>query len=140
MGCGFSKVRRSVPWSPPPIRVLKFNVDGVSKGKSKQASIGGVLRNFKGGVIIMFSKHIGICDSNEAEVLATLEALQLFPRDCFEALIVESDSSNAVTRVSNRKTFPWKLQFHFNEIEELSSSLNVEFHHEVRLANSMVDF
>ena len=33
MGCGFSKVRRSIPWSPPPIWVLKFNMDGASRGK-----------------------------------------------------------------------------------------------------------
>ena len=42
--------------------------------------------------------------------------------------------------MSNWKTFSWKFQFHFNEIKELSSSLNVEFHHEVRSANSMTDF
>ncbi|XXG72211.1 hypothetical protein AAC387_Pa07g1359 [Persea americana] len=140
MGCGFSKVRRSIPWSPPPIGVLKFNVDGASSGKPGPACIGGVLRNFKGKVLIMFSKHIRICDSNEVEVLAILEAFHLFPRDCFEPLIVESNSSNAIAWVSNRKTFPWKFQFHFNEIKELSSSLNVEFHREVRSANSMVDF
>ena len=99
-----------------------------------------MLHNYKGEVLIMFSKHIGVCDSNIAEVLAILKALRLFPRDCSEALIVESDFSNAVAWVSNRKTFPWKFQFHFNEIKELSSSLNVEFHHEVRSANSMTDF
>lgn len=59
MGCGPSKVRRSVPGYPPPGGVLKFNVDGASRG-----------------------------DSNEVEVLAISEALRLFSRYCNEALIV----------------------------------------------------
>ena len=33
MGCLPFKERRFVPWSPPPFGVLKFNVDGASRGK-----------------------------------------------------------------------------------------------------------
>lgn len=50
------------------------------RGKCGLAGIGGVLRNGKGSILIMFSKHIGICDCNEMDVLVILE---------------ESDSSNA---------------------------------------------
>lgn len=32
---------------------------------------------------------------------------------------------------------PWKFQFYFNEIKELVSHLQMEFHHEFRLVNSM---
>lgn len=53
--------------------------------------------------------------------------------------IMESGSTNAITWVSNRKGFPWKLQFIFNEIRILSTSINVVFHHMLRSANSMVD-
>ena len=87
----------------------------------------------------MFSKNVGICDSNEAEVLAILEGLRLFARTYIGSLLVESDSSNAITWVSNKKDFPWKFQFHFNEIRELSATLNVSFLHEVRSANSIAD-
>lgn len=41
------------------------------------AGIGGVLRNHKGKVLYMFSKHVGIKDSNKAKVLSILEALQI---------------------------------------------------------------
>ena len=54
----------------------------------------------------MFSKNVSICDSNEAEVLAILEGLRLFARRYIGALVIESDSSNAITWVSNRKDFP----------------------------------
>lgn len=37
--------------------------------------IDGILRNYKGEVLFMFSKYIGIKDSIEAKVLAILEAL-----------------------------------------------------------------
>lgn len=66
MGCGPTKERMSILWSPPPLDSLKFNVDG----KPGPAGIGGVLCNSNGEVLFMFSKNVGICDSNEPEVLA----------------------------------------------------------------------
>lgn len=57
----------------------------------------------------------------------------------FYRLIVESNSSNAITWVSNQAMYPWKFQFVFNEIRDVSSILNVAFHCEVRSANSMLD-
>jgi hypothetical protein len=50
MVCGLPKVRRSTLCSPPPLGVLKFNVDGATKGKSGPAGIGGVLHDNKGEV------------------------------------------------------------------------------------------
>lgn len=44
----------------------------------------------------MFSISIGVWDSNEAEVMAILEALRIFFRSFKGSLIVESDSSNVV--------------------------------------------
>ena len=63
--------------------------------------VGGVLRNSKGDVFLMFSMHVGVCDSNEAEVLAILEGLRLFSTRYSGALVLESDSSNAIVWVSN---------------------------------------
>ena len=50
-----------------PSGVLKFNVDGATRGKPGLVGIGGVLRNHKGEVMYMFSKHVGIKDSKEAD-------------------------------------------------------------------------
>lgn len=46
--------------------------------KSKPPGIGGMLHNYKGEVLLTFSKNMGSCDSNKAEVLAILEGLTLF--------------------------------------------------------------
>ena len=58
------------PLVSPRYGVLKLNVDGASRGKPGLARIGGVIRNSKGEVLLMFSKHVGVCNSNEVEVLA----------------------------------------------------------------------
>ena len=44
------------------------------------AGIRGVLRSSNGDVLFMLSKHVGIYNSNEAEVLAVLEALRYYMR------------------------------------------------------------
>ena len=71
-------------------------MDGASRGKPSPVGIGGVPRNCKGEVLIMFSIYVGVCNSNEAEVLAILEGLRLFSRRYGSTLVMESDSSNAI--------------------------------------------
>lgn len=51
-------------------------------------------------VMAMFSKSIGVKDSNEARVLAILEAHRMFVRAYETKLIVESDSSNVISWVA----------------------------------------
>ena len=77
--------------------MLKFNVDGDVRGKTGPVCIKGILQNSKDKILFMFSKPIGILDSNEAEVLPILEHLRCSLRFFHGELIVESDSSsNAV--------------------------------------------
>ena len=57
MGCGPVDVKKAIHWSPPPLGVLKFNVDGAVRGKLGLAGIIGVLRNSKGEVLLMFLKQ-----------------------------------------------------------------------------------
>ncbi|OMO63114.1 hypothetical protein COLO4_32709 [Corchorus olitorius] len=85
-------------WSKPPPGSLKFNVDGSAFGKHGPAGIGGVLRDEEGNTLVVFSKSIGVADSNFAEVMAIREAFIIFSvsKWCDSImLIVESDSENA---------------------------------------------
>lgn len=66
------KVSFFVAWSLPGVGELKFNVDGAARGKPGLVGIGGVLRDSASFVFGMFSKHVGIKESNKAEVLAIL--------------------------------------------------------------------
>ena len=70
MMSGPSKGKVVVSWSPHLIGSLKFNVGGAARGKPGPAGIRGVLRNCKGEVLFMFSKHVEKKGSNEAEILA----------------------------------------------------------------------
>ena len=54
-----------------------------------------MLHNDKSEVLFMLSERVGVHNSNEAEVLAVLEAL-----------IVKSDSSNAISWVFKQKADP----------------------------------
>ena len=58
--------------------------------------MGGVLRNNNGETLLIFSKNVGVCDSNEAKLLAILESLKLFSKGFGGRLLVENNSSNAV--------------------------------------------
>ena len=75
MVCSVPRIMKVEVWCPPARGLLKFNVDGAARGKPGPAGVGGVLRDHKGDVLLMFSKNVGIKESNETEVLAILEAL-----------------------------------------------------------------
>lgn len=72
-------------------------MNGVARGKLRPAGIGGVLRDEKGNVLFMFSKYVGAKDSSEAGVLAILEAIHSYSCGLCDYLIIESDSSNAIS-------------------------------------------
>ena len=72
-------------------------------------------------------------------MLAILEALRICVSNNFHSMVVESDSLNAISRMSCLEKGPWKFQFLFNEIKTWSLSLNVELHHVFRSRNGMAD-
>lgn len=45
------------------------------------------------------------------------------------SLIVENDSSNAITWILQKDNIPWKLQYFFNEIRWLSSLIQAVYRH-----------
>ncbi|XWS68843.1 hypothetical protein CRYUN_Cryun04dG0127700 [Craigia yunnanensis] len=69
-------------WIPPPYGCMKFNVDGFSKDKSGPVGIGGILGDNLSVIKMVFSKFVGMEDSNMAELLAVREAMCLFISSC----------------------------------------------------------
>ena len=77
----------------------KKNVDGSFKGKTRPMGIDGVLRDNTTTVKLVFSKSIGVANSNVAELLAVREALSVYATSRWASshrLIIECDSSNVV--------------------------------------------
>jgi len=139
------KIRPSITWSAfKPTMVLKWNVDGSSPGKPGMAGIGGVLRDWNGKVICLFSIPIGIKDSNEAEFIAVVKALELTSsrEDMFgRSIMVESDSANTVHWVL---TPPGNRLWYYRELFILASKSSyalrtVNSTHTRREANHMAD-
>ena len=71
-------------------------MDGAARGQPGLVGVGGVLRNHKGKVLFIFSKHVGIKVSKEVEVLAILEALRIYSSHSYQNILVERESSNAI--------------------------------------------
>lgn len=101
--------------------------------------IGEVLHNRDGVALVLFSKHIGCMEFNEAEVLAILEALWIFVSASFQKqLMIESDYFNAMFWVSSFAKPPWRFHFHFYEFKHISLSLDAKFQHMGRLATVLL--
>lgn len=92
---------------PPPVGVLKFNVDGVDRRKLGLVGIGRALHNDRGEILYMFFKSVGIKDSNDSEELMILEALRIFSCS-FQDLV--GDPANLGSWVNLNGPKPWKLQ------------------------------
>ncbi|XVF23464.1 hypothetical protein REPUB_Repub13aG0041100 [Reevesia pubescens] len=113
-------------WIAPPSGVLKFNVDGSAYEKPGPAGIGGVLQDEAGAVKLIFSKSIGIADSNVVELLAVKEAFLVFVASKWgrtHGLMIESDSLNAVKWINYPDLTPWKLKNYVAFIEAWKQDL-----------------
>ncbi|XVF38884.1 hypothetical protein REPUB_Repub20aG0141400 [Reevesia pubescens] len=63
------KPRHLYVWCPPGLGFVKFNVDGSCRGNPSPTGYGGVLRNFGGLIVAMFSSLISLQDSNTVELI-----------------------------------------------------------------------
>lgn len=120
---------KKLVFQAPPC-LLKFNVDGDARGKPELAGVGQILCNSNVVVFIMLWKHMGYMDSNEGEVVAILEAIQIYNSSSLQSkLVLESDSLNAMSWLTSVDKTPQRFQFCFKEIRALSLSIQVEFQH-----------
>lgn len=102
------------------LKTWKWNVDRSAKGKSGPTGIRGVLRDDKGCVLVKFAASVGIRDSNEAEFIAVIYALELsLEKEWLKlgSLIVESDSKVALAWI--KSTCPSHLRFFGNKLRNI---------------------
>ena len=136
-------VKNAALWKAPPLGSLKFNVDGSARGKPGPAGIGGVLRDCMAATKVVFSKAIGVADSNVAELLAIREALRIFAASKWVSshrIIIESDSSNAVKWVLHPQGAPWTMKNQISHIETLKGLvIGWDIVHTPRECNEIAD-
>ena len=101
-------------------------MDGSARGKPEPASIGGVLRDCRFAVKAVFSKSIGVADSNVVELLAVREALKIFVATrCASThrFIVESDFSNVINWVRKPHDTLWTMKKFMGQIVNFKEQL-----------------
>ncbi|KAK1562591.1 hypothetical protein Q3G72_014539 [Acer saccharum] len=134
------------PWSPPLDGILKFNVDGSSRGNPGPSGIGGIMRDSKGDILCIFSSYIGFGLSTLAEIQAILKACQLCVSDCcpFDVrIIIESDSMVAVSWVNgNSGVGNVSLMDYILDIKEIVAKCKprLSVTHVYRTSNVAADF
>ncbi|KAK2641064.1 hypothetical protein Ddye_022827 [Dipteronia dyeriana] len=120
-----TKKKIILDWNPPAEDHFKFNVDGSVIGKPGTASAGGVLRDFNGKILCLFSFHLGCLDSNAVEIWAIKVALGLCISNVNlrgRSISIVSDSKVTVTWVNNKD---FGSLVHFNIISEFHSNLKI---------------
>ncbi|XVF28552.1 hypothetical protein REPUB_Repub15cG0039600 [Reevesia pubescens] len=139
----FKNPRAITNWSPPPKGFVKFNVDGSTINKPGLAGIGGVLHDEIGVRLLVFSKAIGIEDSNEVEFITIKEAFSVFvslPWSKVYGLIVDSDSQVTVKWFNCHDSMPWKLKNFFPLIDSLKGAvIRWKVQHVFRESNDITD-
>ncbi|KAI9153915.1 hypothetical protein LWI28_018395 [Acer negundo] len=71
------KIQKEEELIPPFSLGLKFNIDSSARCSPGDVGIGGILRNLLGKILGMFSEHIGVYDSNTAEMTAIHRAVTM---------------------------------------------------------------
>ncbi|XVE62164.1 hypothetical protein DITRI_Ditri06bG0096500 [Diplodiscus trichospermus] len=121
----------------------KFNVDGASLGKPGRAGIRGILRDHLERQTIIFSKAVGVVDSNTAKYLAMLEAFSLFLASLWGAnhsLLIEIDSTNIVKWITEPSKVPWRLRRYVSRVEFLKTKCREwKIMHTYREGNDIAD-
>ncbi|MBA0803591.1 hypothetical protein Gohar_013785 [Gossypium harknessii] len=120
---------------------VSLRADGSVRFDEGFAADGGCVRNHNGEWIIGFTKYLGNCIVLEAELLGILDRLNLILDRCFEIILIQTDSIEAINVIledslgnSNsalvrkihlilRKIEQWKIQYIPREENLITNSL-----------------
>nr|AUS89424.1 metal ion-binding protein [Sesuvium portulacastrum] len=128
--------------------VFKFIVKGSIRPYSRVTIYQGVLKSPENSIVAEFASLLDDSDINVAELTAIRHALLMFERSdlCRKAdLIVETDSSNAISWIKSDFGNPWEVQPLVNEIKlALGRIRNADVHcnyggHGAKIINHLVD-
>lgn len=95
-----------------------MNVDAAVNGCLGEAAIGGVLRDDKTTILLLFSPSMGVTDANSAELMALSKCFQIVTTSRWafsHCIIFESDSQNAISWVLNPLKAPLEASKYINE-------------------------
>lgn len=124
-------------WSPPPLDVLKLNVDGSFLSSSNFGGVGGVLRGHKGEFIAGFShRKLAVFSPLHIELLAIKEGIQLLQTMDISQAMIHSDCLIAVQALNSAEEDLSPLGNLIEDIKVLFKELpNISISHASRTTN-----
>lgn len=94
-------------WNPPPSGWAKLNVDGAFSPQDGCGSIGIVVRNSTGQVLLTSWRFLRKCAAaEEAELLACSEGLKIVAEWLPMPVILESDCASVIARLQEGSRSP----------------------------------
>jgi len=127
---------------------MKCNIDRASKGNPGIAGYGGLIRDEKGFIQIIFHSHLGRATNNMAELMAMEHCLEILRVSNLHNTLFEGDSKliiNSIKRNGNgsapeKVSRHWRLQQVYQRIQShLQTMRTLSFIHVHRIANRLVD-
>ncbi|XP_039050464.1 uncharacterized protein LOC120191616 [Hibiscus syriacus] len=112
-----------VSWSPPPVDVFKFNMDGAVSSVGMLVGIGGILRDRNRIKLFSFSEKIGPTPIILVELKAIKRGLDIFVSSEWVMkgrLIIESDCKLAVDWLNYQESVP---PFLLNVVKDIAATV-----------------
>ena len=124
----------------PPLRWLKCNTDGASKGNPGPSATTFCLRNHVGDFV--GAKGFQIADTTNlvAEARAIREVLQFCLDNQLTNIILETDSLAMVNIINGDWEIPWTVSMEVKTINRIRDAISVRVQHSLREGNTLTDF
>ncbi|XP_075473927.1 uncharacterized protein LOC142504980 [Primulina tabacum] len=137
---GFQRSNRIaiIRWLCSPPGCFKLNVDGSSRGNPWESSVGGVVRDSAGQVVLSFSEFIGVGTNVRAELWAVWRGLLIYSDLGLFPLWVETDSQISLQILRSRRCH-WDLHHTVTRILVLLRERAAHLSHIFREGNSVAD-
>jgi hypothetical protein len=125
------KTRIHDEWIHPKEGFIKLNFDDASKGNIDLTGVGGVFRNHKGEVILVYVSNIGISMNNTLELAGLFRVIVIAKDHGFSSLSVEGDSQIIIRALQNllngvkvnKVSHNWRLSHGLSELGCMVTSL-----------------
>lgn len=114
---------KEVIWAPPTHSWLKVNIDDPSMKNPTRAAISGIFRNSEGVCFGGFSQFLGDANALYAELIATMNAIEITALMRFSNVLLESDSQLVILAFRSNIIVPWGLRNRWENCIHISHRL-----------------
>ncbi|KAL0295036.1 UNVERIFIED_CONTAM: putative ribonuclease H protein [Sesamum angustifolium] len=131
---------KTVYWLKPDLGWLKLNTGGASKGNPGLARAGGIVKDYEGKVIFVFSEPIGFTNNMVAEMHAVLRGLSICLEKGFSKVWLELDALHVIYLIFRQIRGAWYIQNMLQHIQIYLTQMKVRISHIFREGNQAADY